>query len=145
MIITTTCMAPTTRDEAFSSPHFFSFCFKFDLSSRQQSAINSYQLLQSILADGVRGTEWLTMPSSYGNGFGPDKWGDDDWNTVMYLGTASGQDKSLMAVKAAFAFLLLVGVLGLSSFIFFLNRSRTDALKPMPLMATLAAMFSMVV
>jgi hypothetical protein len=54
------------------------------------------------------------------------------------------KDRSLVAVKAAFAFLLLVGMLVLSIFIFILKKSRTDALKPMPLMATLAAMFSMV-
>lgn len=73
------------------------------------------------------------------------RWGDDDWNTVVDLGIATGQDRSLIAVKAAFAFLLLVGMLVLSSFIFVLKRSRSDALKPMPLIATLAAMFSMVV
>jgi hypothetical protein len=78
-------------------------------------------------------------------GFGPGKWGDGDWNTVVDPSLASTRkDRSLVAVKAAFAFLLLVGMLVLSIFIFILKKSRTDALKPMPLMATLAAMFSMV-
>ncbi|KAJ5973641.1 hypothetical protein N7481_010851 [Penicillium waksmanii] len=84
------------------------------------------------------------MSSSLDIGFGPGKWGDDDWNTVVDLGIATGQDRSLIAVKAAFAFLLLVGMLVLSSLIYVLKRSRSYVLKPMPLIATLAAMFSMV-
>lgn len=85
------------------------------------------------------------MISSRALGFGPGKWGDDDWNTVVVLDTPVGQDRSLIAVRAAFAFLLLVGMLVLSTLIFVLKRSRCNTLKPIPLIATLTSMFSMVV
>lgn len=77
-------------------------------------------------------------------GFGPGKWGNDTWNTVVSMSPATGSVRSLEIVQAVFAFLLLVGLLVLSVGIFFLKASKRDALKPMPLTTTLAAMFFMV-
>lgn len=77
-------------------------------------------------------------------GFGPGKWGNWNWGTVQSVGVQNGSDRTFVSVQAAFAFLLLFGVLVLSIWILVLNRSRKVALKPMPIITTLVAMFFMV-
>lgn len=78
-------------------------------------------------------------------GAGIGKWGSDSWNTRIDLGELSSEERVLTSVEAAFPCLQLAGLLILSIFILLLRRSRKEVLTPMPLIATLAAMFSLVV
>lgn len=78
-------------------------------------------------------------------GAGIGRWGNDTWSTEIELGDLNSEGRALVSVGTAFAFLLLAGLLILSFSILLLRKSKKNALRPMPLIATLAAMFSMVV
>lgn len=78
-------------------------------------------------------------------GAGIGKYGNDTWSSEVYFTDESVAGRTLLSVQAAFAFLLLAGLLLISSFILILRRSRKTILRPMPLITTLGAMFSMVV
>lgn len=71
------------------------------------------------------------------------RFGDATWDTASYV-FVSPEQKPFLIVQSVFILLLLVGLLILSAGIFLVKKGRGDALKPMPVMATLAAMLSMV-
>lgn len=77
-------------------------------------------------------------------GYGPGKWGDDDWSTVKAIGQETSEGRRLVTVQAVFAFLLLVGLLILSVILSYLKRVRGNALKNMPIIATLVAILFMI-
>ncbi|KAJ6000460.1 hypothetical protein N7481_000869 [Penicillium waksmanii] len=68
--------------------------------------------------------------------------GKASWNSHVWVNTPSAE-RTLLIVQSFFMLLLLVGLLIVSAGIYFLKKSRRDALKPMPVTTTLAAMFFM--